>query len=182
MPTPIRVSRATLSSVAMLALLACTPEAPPPSPPASLSWADEARLVEEGLAEVKALHRSGQADAAKALAERVYTDRWEPDLEPAARLSMEGSEVIAIEYGFGLLQVELGSSAPAPVEARVRALGGAVRTAADAAARTFPTPGQAPPPPADAPEARPVVPDVPPNWEADETGPSAGEISPAVGP
>lgn len=156
----------------MLALLACAPEAPPPSPPPSLSWADEARLLDEGLAEVKALHKSGQRDAARALAERVYTDRWEPDLEPAARLTLDGTEVVAIEYGFGLLQVELSASAPAPVEARVRSLGEAVRKAADEAARKFPTPGQLPPPPPGAPEAHPIIPVVPPNWEAEEPAPT----------
>lgn len=147
-------------------LLACAEPAPPAVAPAVPTWQEEAALVSAGLAEVKGLWRAQNAPAARTLAERVYTERWEPRLEPVAR-QLEGEVAVAeIEYRFGLLLADLESNRPtAKIEERLRDLDARVRKVADGAARAFPPPSGAPPPPEPAANSRPVVPDVAPNWE-----------------
>lgn len=150
-------------------LLACA-EAPPPAvvPPAAHSWSDEAELVTSGLGQVVALGNEGAHDAARIMAERVYTERWQPLLEPALRKA-EGVEATAeVEYAFGLLLVDLEKGASrARIEDRVRLLDARVREVATAAARTWPSPADlvAPPPPEPGEGSRPIVPDVRPKWE-----------------
>jgi hypothetical protein len=79
----------------LLLLLACSSPPPPPVlAPETHSWKDEAQLVIDGLDEVERLWKAGNKDAAKVLAERVYTDRWEPRLEQAAR-RIEGAAAAA---------------------------------------------------------------------------------------
>lgn len=154
----------------LLSLCACAPSAPPAAPvtPEALSWAEEAELVSAGLREVVQLVDQGNRAAARVLAERVYTERWEPRLEPAMRRMEATDEVARLEYDFGRLLVELeGSGARNKVEERTRDLDTRVRKVADAAARAFPSPADlaAPPPPEPSAGSKPVVPEVKPKWE-----------------
>ncbi len=118
-----------------------------------------------GLEEVQGLWESGQRPAAKTLAERVYTDRFEPRLEPAMREMQGANEAVKLEYAFGQLVVVLDGKDRTKVEARIDDLERQVRGVAEAAARAFPPPGEAAAPPAPPKEVRAIVPDVPPNWE-----------------
>lgn len=153
----------------LAAWLACAEEPVVVAPPDTHTWADEAQLVVAGLHDVETLWEAGQKSAAKTLAERVYTDRFEPRLEPALR-EMEGAKSAAImELSFGHLQLALGGKDRGKVADRVESIERRVRVVAEAAARAFPPPGQPalpPPPPKD---VRPLVPDVPANWELGET-------------
>src|SRR4051812_23546769 len=89
-----------------LLLLACAEPPPPSLAPETHSWKEEGQLVVDGLGDVERLWKAGNKDAAKVLAERVYTERWEPRLEPAAR-QMDAAGVIETEYAFSLLLLEL---------------------------------------------------------------------------
>lgn len=165
---------------ALLLLAAC--DTPPPSvvAPEAHSWKDEAELVVRGLEDVQALWESGQKPAARTLADRVYSDRFEPRIEPALR-EMEGDHATAeVEYAFALLAVSLDGKDRTKVETRVEALERRVRSVAEAAERAFPPPGKAAAPPAPPKEVRPLVPDVPPAWEAGE--PAADAPNPAAPP
>ena len=51
--------------------------------PHASSWQQEAELVVEGLESVEALWNEEQRAAAGTLAERVYTERFEPRIEVA---------------------------------------------------------------------------------------------------
>ncbi len=152
-----------------LVLFGCGSERAPVSlAPETHPWKDEGQLVIDGLEEVKRLYKAGNKDAAKVLAERVYTERWEPRLEPAAR-QMEGvGPAIEVEYAFSLLFLEIEGNGR-DLEGRVRTLEESARAVADAAGRRFPPPASAglpalAPPAADG--SRPIVPAVRPNWEA----------------
>lgn len=151
----------------MWLLFACSePPSPAPTPEAH-SWKEEGELVIAGLEEVKSLWKAGQHEAARTFAERVYTERWEPQLERAVVKMSAPEERDRLEYAFGLLMVDLDRNAPG-VPDRILKLEGEVRTVADAAARAFPpleSAGQPPPPAPAGDGARPIVPDVKPAWE-----------------
>jgi hypothetical protein len=154
-------------------LLACSPPPPPPLAPETHSWKDEGELVIQGLDEVEDLWKQGQKEAARTLAERVYTDRWEPQLERAVERSSPPEERMRLEYQFGLLMADLEGKGTS-VSDRVHELQEEVRVVADTAARNFPPPASAglpaPPPPASE-GSHPIVPDVKPAWD----GSSAAE-------
>lgn len=146
---------------------ACQKSEAPVLAPETHTWKEEGELVVQGLEEVERLFKAGNKGAARVLAERVYTERWEPRLEQAAR-KMDGTgPVIETEYAFSVLLVELEGNGR-DIEAKIHALEEKARAVADAAARTFPPPEAAglpaPPPPA-ADGSHPIVPDVRPNWE-----------------
>lgn len=153
---------------ALLALFACEEPPPPVTAPEAHSWKDEAELVVKGLQDVQALWEAGQRPAARTLADRVYSERFEPRIEPALR-SMEGEQAAAeVEYAFALMVVSLDSKDRTRVEDRIDTLERRVRAIAEAAERAFPPPGTPAAPPAPPKEVRPLVPDVPPAWEAGE--------------
>ena len=173
-------------SLGLLAVLAgCQKPVETPLSPEAHGWKDEGELVVNGLAEVKSLWRQGQPDpgthadtaakrgqrdAARKLAEQVYTDRWEPRLERAA-MKLDPDAARQTEYDFGLLLVELeGHSAHDHVEERIRAVDERVEAVGRAAEQAFPAPGQvgAPPPSSDAAGTRPIVPPVAPAWDDPE--------------
>lgn len=150
-------------------LLACATEPAPVLPPEVHSWEEEGALVAQGLGDVERLWKGGQREAARTLAERVYTERWEPRLEPAARKlagPLAGAEV---EYAFGQLLVELEGSGTRLGE-RVDTVEKRVLGVAAEAARAYPPPtaaGAAPPPPLPAEGSKPIVPEARPAWETD---------------
>lgn len=165
-------------------------EKPPVAPltPELHGWKEEGDLVVTGLAEVKALWkqgqpepgtradspaRRGQREAARKLAEQVYTERWEPRLERAA-MQLDPKVARQTEYEFGLLLVELeGHGVHDRVEERIRAVDERVEAASRAAEKAFPAPGQAGSPAlatGDAP-TRPIVPAVAPAWDDPPEGP-----------
>lgn len=152
----------------LLLALACQTSEAPVLAPETHTWKDEGELVVQGLEEVEALFKAGNKEAARVLAERVYTERWEPRLEPAAQKMPELGPVIETEYAFSVLFVELDGSGR-DIEGKIHALQERTRAVAEAAARAFPPPESAglpaPPPPA-ADGSKPIVPDVKPNWEA----------------
>lgn len=154
----------------LILLLACS-EPPVPMAPEAHSWQDEAKLVVDGLEEVEDLWSQDQRTAARTLAERVYTDRWEPRLEPAER-EIEGPVLTAAsEYAWGQLLVELDRRAGKDkVVERIAALEDKTRSLAEAAARKFPSPPDvdAPPPMPESTGSKPIVPSVRPRWEAPE--------------
>lgn len=150
--------------------LACQSEPIPITAPATHSWDEEGDLVVQGLHQVQELWEQKQPDAARTLAERVYTERWEPELERACR-EMNGPEkTLAIEYQFGLLLADLkGNPSRDKLDQRVRAVQELVRkVAADARARYLPSGQQAGPLPAgEPPVSHPIIPNEIPNWERD---------------
>jgi hypothetical protein len=149
-------------------LLACAEPEPAVLAPHAQSWPQEAELVVDGLHAVEALWNEGQRAPAGILAERVYTERFEPRMEPAIR-KMEGPDaVVEIEYAFGLLRLALDGKDSAKVESSVDSLARTVRAAGEAAERAFPPPGVAPVIEAPRPDVRPIVPEVPPAWEIEE--------------
>lgn len=153
----------------LLVLLFACAEPPPPIAPETHSWQDEARLVADGLNEVEALWEQDQRRAARVLAERVYSERWEPRLERAER-ELEGpARATQTEYAWGQLLVALeGRGKLEAVKEKTAVLEDRARVVAEAAARSYPPPPEvnAPPPlPALAPGSKPVVPSVRPAWE-----------------
>ncbi len=152
-----------------LALAACQTSAPPPvDAPMAHSWKDEAELVVDGLEEVKSLWDQHQKSAAKTLAERVYTERFEPRIESALR-EMEGPiETAKVEYAFGQLQLVLDGKDRGVIEEQISDLERRTRAVGEAAERAFPPPGQAAAPPPPPKDVKPIVPDVPPAWEIDK--------------
>ncbi len=162
----------------------CTEEPVPVAAPEAHTWADEAELVVKGLDEVESLYAQGQKSAARTMSARVYTDRYEPRLEPALRKAEGDRVVLELEYEFGLVTLALEGNDPKLVEERVAALQRRVRAVGDAAKAAVPPPGTTPlTEVAPRREARPEVPDVPPNWEAGETPPPDDEAAaPPAGP
>ncbi len=164
-----------------LLLGGCAKPKPVPIAPELHGWKEEGELVEKGLGEVKALWKAGQPDpatkldspvkrgqrdAARKLAEQVYTERWEPRLERAA-MQVDADGARQTEYDFGLLLVELeGHGSHDRVEERIRAVDERVEAASAQAAKAFPEPGQLAP--ATAPtgaSSKPIVPPVAPAWD-----------------
>ncbi len=145
-------------------------QAPPEVPlaPEVHGWKEEGDLVVGGLTEVKALWKQGQREAARKLAEQVYTERWEPRLERAAR-QVDPDAARQTEYAFGLLLVELESRAGRDrVDERIRTVDERVEAATRSAEKAFPPLGEAGAPVeviGDA-QSRPVVPSVAPAWDA----------------
>ena len=158
-----------------LVLLACQAPPPPVAAPMAHSWKDEAELVVAGLEEVKGLWDQGQKPAAKTAAENVYTDRFEPRIEPALR-EMEGpKETAKVEYGFAQLQLALDGKDRTVIEEQISDLERRTRSIGEAAERAFPPPGQAAAPPPPPKDVKPIVPDVPPAWEIDKAPAAEGE-------
>ncbi len=159
----------------ILLLLACADPEPVVLTPDAQSWPQEAELVVDGLHAVESLWNEGQASAAGTMAERVYTERFEPRMEPALR-EMEGPDAAAqLEYAFGQLRVVLDGRDRVRVEASVDDLERRVRAVGEAAERAFPAPGAAPTLPAPRADVRPIVPEVPPAWEVDDAAPTEAE-------
>ncbi len=161
-----------LTSMLTFTLLACSEPQQATLAPETHTWKDEGELVVEGLEEVERLWKAGNKDASRVLAERVYTERWEPRLEEAAR-RMDGTAgstlppVVEIEFAYSLLLVELEGNGR-DLERKVHDLEETTRAVADAAARSFPPPESAglPAPPAAASDgSHPIVPDLKPAWE-----------------
>lgn len=194
---PVGAAPAAIANLAMftfLLLSACSPEVEGTLAPETHTWKQEGELVVEGLEEVERLWKAGNRDAARVLAERVYTERWEPrleeaarrmggtgpvvDLEPAGEMGQaaEMGQVIEMEYAFSLLLVELEGNGR-DLESKVHDLEERTRMVAEAAGRSFPAPASAglpAPPPAAADGSRPIVPDVKPAWESSGGAPSGG--------
>ncbi|MSP55674.1 MAG: hypothetical protein EXR69_08750 [Myxococcales bacterium] len=161
---------------------ACQKPNDAPLTPDLHGWKEEGELVVTGLAEVKALwkqgqpepgtredtpNRRGQRDAARKLAEQVYTERWEPRLERAA-MQLDSKLARQTEYEFGLLFIELeGHGVHDRVDERIRTVDERVEAASRAAEKAFPAPGLAGSPAFAAGDAptRPIVPAVAPAWE-----------------
>ncbi len=165
----------------MWLLLGCAEEPEPVMVPEAHTWVDEAELVVRGLDEVEALHVAGQRAAARTLASRVYTERYEPRLERALRKAEGEREATVVEYQFGQLALAVEGTDSKLVGERVDGLQRRVRALAQAAAGAFPLPGGVVIPPTAGREARPEVPDVPPNWEAGETPTGGDDPSSAEG-
>ena len=165
-----------LAPMTLLLLLACQKTEAPALAPETHTWKEEGELVVQGLEDVEALHKAGNRQAARVLAERVYTERWEPRLEQAARRmdATANGPVIETEYAFAVLMLELDGNGR-DLEAKVHTLQEKTRAIAEAAARSFPPPESAglpaPPDPA-ADGSHPLVPDVPPNWERSDAEPT----------
>ncbi|MDO9280313.1 MAG: hypothetical protein Q7U06_00260 [Pseudomonadota bacterium] len=163
----------------LLLLFACAPPVETTLAPETHTWKQEGELVVEGLEAVESLWKAGNRDAARVLAERVYTERWEPRLEEAARRMdgtgaiPEGVPVVEMEYAFSLLLVELEGNGR-DLERKVHDLEEKTRAVAEAAGRSFPPPASAglpAPPTGDAGGSKPLVPDVRPAWES--SGPAS---------
>jgi hypothetical protein len=158
----------------LLLLTACAPPVEATLAPETHTWKQEGELVVAGLEEVEQLWKAGNREAARVLAERVYTERWEPRLEEAAR-RLDGTEALAevgpvveMEYAYALLLVELEGNGR-DLERKVHDLEEKTRLIADAAGRSFPPPASAglPAPPTGASDgSKPLVPDVRPAWES----------------
>jgi hypothetical protein len=153
----------------LLIWLACQSPPPPITAPDTHSWDEEGELVIQGLHQVEVLWDQKQPEAARMMAERVYTERWEPQLEPACR-EMDGPEkAMAVEYDFGLLLNDLkGNPSRDKVDQRIQTITQAVRKVATNAHLRYPPIGEHPTAPnADAAPSRPIVPQQIPNWERD---------------
>ncbi len=159
--------RAPFWAVAVGVLASCSKPPEVPLSPELHGWKEEGDLVVNGLAEVKALWKEGQREAARKLAGQVYTERWEPRLERAAR-QIDPDACRQTEYSFGLLLVELEVKGGRDhVDERIRAVDERVEAVTRAAEKAYPPPGQAGAPQAmqdDAP-SRPIVPPVAPAWD-----------------
>lgn len=152
-------------------LLACAPPDPTVTAPTATTWAQEGQLVVDGLERAEAIWNTGDKDAAAQAAEHVYTDRWEPRLEPAMRQLSPASDVISLEYAFGQLLVDMRQGSRETVASRVDEVERKVRAVAEAATAAFPPPGtEAKPTAAPGTVVRPIVPDVKPNWEKNGGG------------
>lgn len=145
-------------------LPACEPPVEATLAPETHTWKEEGELVVQGLEDVERLWKAGNRDAARVLAERVYTERWEPRLEVAA--SRMGP-VIELEYAWSLLLLDLEGNGR-DLERKIHELEQKARTVAEAAGRSFPPPASAGLPAPLAPSSegsKPIVPDVKPAWE-----------------
>ncbi len=152
----------------LLIWLACGAEPVPVVAPPTHSWEEEGELVTSGLQEVYGLWQQKQPEAARLLAERVYTDRWEPELERACRAMNGEKKTTEIEYNFGMLLHDLkGNPSKDRLEKRIQDLSDEVRKVASDAHFRFPPVGERPsaPPPEAGEGSQPLVPEVAPNWE-----------------
>lgn len=154
----------------LLIWLACKSEPTPITAPPTHSWDEEGELVLQGLDQVERLWEQKQPEAARTLAERVYTERWEPELERACR-EMNGPEkTMAIEYQFGLLLTDLkGNPSREKLDLRVHAIQDMVRKVAADARFRYPPIGEVvtTTPPPEGTVSRPIIPNQIPNWERD---------------
>ncbi len=164
-------------------LLACAVSQEPETVPVVESWEAEGQLVVDGLERVENLLLQEQRESAHLLAERVYTDRWEPRLERATTLLDGPDAALRMEYAFGQLLWELSRTGPnqrVPPPAlaldRIAKLEAEVKNIAKRAQTAYPPPGK----PAEAsPEpvgASVVVPDARPAWEQ-----GAAAVAPVAG-
>lgn len=150
--------------------LACEQAVAPVAAPATHSWQEEGELVTQGLQEVYSLWQQKQPEAARMLAERVYTERWEPELERASREMYGAEKTTELEYSFGLLLYDLKGNPPKNrLEKRIQDISEQVRKVASDAHFRFPPVGERPiePPPTAGEGSQPIVPMVSPNWERD---------------
>ena len=157
-------------SVMLLFWLACQSEPTPITAPPTHSWDEEGELVIQGLHQVQNLWEQKQSEAARTLAERVYTERWEPELERACREMNGPQKTMAIEYQFGLLLNDLkGAPSRDKVDLRVKVIQESVRKVAADARFRYPPIGEQPGavPEGGAPVSHPIIPDQIPNWERD---------------
>jgi hypothetical protein len=148
-------------------VLGCAPTEQPITAPQAHSWQEEAELVINGLDEVETLFNQKQPEAARLLAEQIYTERWEPELERACR-ELEGEKATAeIEFLFGMLLNDLNRTPTRDVlKTRIRSINERVRKVAEAAQYRFPPLGEKPSePPPQAPETHPLEPAISPSWE-----------------
>lgn len=153
-------------------LIACAVSQEPETAPVVESWEAEGQLVVDGLERVENLLLQEQRESAHILAERVYTDRWEPRLERATTLLDGPDAALRMEYAFGQLLWELSRTGPnqrVPPPAlaldRIAKLEAEVKNIAKRAQTAYPPPGK---PPEASPEtvgASVVVPDARPAWE-----------------
>ncbi len=165
-------------------LLACAVSQEPETAPAVESWEAEGQLVVDGLERVESFLLQGQRESAYRLAERVYTDRWEPRLERATTLLDGPDAALQMEYAFGQLLWELSRTIgpnrriPPPAVAldRIAKLEADVKEVAKRAQAAYPPPGKPAEAPAAPPEASVVVPDATPAWEQ-----GAAAIAPVAG-
>ena len=164
-------------------LIACAVSQEPETAPVVESWEAEGQLVVDGLERVENLLLQEQRESAHLLAERVYTDRWEPRLERATTLLDGPDAALRMEYAFGQLLWELSRTGPnqrVPPPAlaldRIAKLEAEVKNIAKRAQTAYPPPGK----PAEAsPEtvgASVVVPDARPAWEQ-----GAAAVAPVAG-
>lgn len=150
-------------------LLACAEKPAPVAVPEAHGWKEEGELVVDGLEEVEQLWRAGQREAARTLAERVYTERFEPRLEPALVRARGPLEAARVEHAFGLLFLELEGRGQNAVS-QISKLEEDVRGIATEAARSFPVADGtgAAMVPAASEGSTPIVPAVKPAWERSE--------------
>jgi hypothetical protein len=153
-------------------LLACAVSQEPETAPVVESWEAEGQLVVDGLERVESLLLQDQRESAHLLAERVYTDRWEPRLERASTLLDGPDAALRMEYAFGQLLWELSRTGPnqrVPPPAlaldRITKLEAQVKDVAKRAQAAYPPPGKAAEAPPEPVGSAVVVPDVRPAWE-----------------
>ena len=152
----------------LLLALACAPDPAAPTAERSRSWNEEGELVVQGLREAQRLWEQRQPDAARLMAERTYTERWEPELERVC-MEMHGPErTLAVEYSFGRLLNDLrGTPSREKLGQRVRGIEEEVRKIAADAHFRYPPIGQSPQEAAEPTVSRPLIPADKPNWERD---------------
>jgi hypothetical protein len=152
-------------------LLACASETPTVRPPDTHAWEAEGAVVVDGLEQVERLIKQGQIAEARILAERVYTQRWEPRLEPALAAMDGPMAATRMEYAFGQLAADIDPKSARRTQRAVDRIGPLeqdVRTLAGRAAKAFPTsqvPGAVPVPTGPEPAAV-IVPAARPAWES----------------
>ena len=152
-------------------LLACASETPTVRPPDTHAWEAEGAVVVDGLEQVERLIKQGQVAEARVLAERVYTQRWEPRLEPALAAMDGPMAATRMEYVFAQLAADIDPKSARRTQRAVDRIGPLeqeVRTLAGRAANAFPatrTPGAPPVPVAPEPAAV-IVPSARPAWES----------------
>ena len=160
---------AALLAALFAALPACSPAPAPITAPHSHSWNEEGELVVQGLREAQKLWEQRQPEAARLMAERTYTERWEPELERACE-EMHGSErTMSIEYSFGrLLQDLKGNPSREKLSQRIRNIEEDVRKVAADAHFRYPPIGETPQSvPEEGTLSHPLTPEARPNWERD---------------
>ncbi len=155
-------------------LLACTNETPTVRPPDTHAWEAEGAVVVEGLEQVERLLKQGQVAEARVLAERVYTQRWEPRLEPALAAMDGPMGATRMEYAFGQLAADIDPKSARRTQRAVDRIGPLeqeVRTIAGRAAKAFPPTGApgAPPVRSEPEPAAVIVPQARPAWESGAT-------------
>jgi len=72
-------------------------------------WGERVLTVVAGLDEAQGRLAQGDADAAAALCEAVYTHSFEPELERLIRSRLGRQAAVGTEYGFGLVRAALAA-------------------------------------------------------------------------